>query len=356
MSQTTIKYLYSMARCFLYPVVFLLSFNLAAQDSSKLILSGYAEVYYHYDFNKPGSNERPWFLYNHKRHNEFNINLAVLKAAYSDKKVRANIALMAGGYAQYNLAAEPTVLQHVLEANAGYAFSDKWSVEAGILPSHIGIESAISKDCWNLGRSLLAENSPYYETGIKLNYTPNTKWSTSFLILNGWQNIKETNAGKAIGTQIQYKPNARWLLNSSTFIGNEKPDTLAKQVRFFHNFYATYTVTPKWNIAVLFDIGIEEGNVWHGEALLLQYNAGNKLRFGMRAEQYTDKMGIIITSPIPGGFKVRGLSLNTDFLPHKNIAFRTECRYLHAATKLFEKGGLGKQNNFSILSSIAVSF
>jgi hypothetical protein len=43
-------------------------------------------------------------------------------------------------------------------------------LDAGIMPSHIGFESAVSADCWTLTRSLLAENSPYYETGIKLGY------------------------------------------------------------------------------------------------------------------------------------------------------------------------------------------
>ncbi len=39
------------------------------------------------------------------------------------------------------------------------------------MPSHIGFESAVGSDCWNLTRSILAENSPYFESGIKLNYT-----------------------------------------------------------------------------------------------------------------------------------------------------------------------------------------
>jgi hypothetical protein len=39
------------------------------------------------------------------------------------------------------------------------------------MPSHIGFESVISADCWTLTRSLLAENSPYYETGMRLEAT-----------------------------------------------------------------------------------------------------------------------------------------------------------------------------------------
>ncbi|MGB4970878.1 MAG: outer membrane beta-barrel protein, partial [Saprospiraceae bacterium] len=49
-------------------------------DSSKsnLSFSGYAEVYYSYDFNKPADHNRPAFFYSHNRHNEFNLNLGYI--------------------------------------------------------------------------------------------------------------------------------------------------------------------------------------------------------------------------------------------------------------------------------------
>jgi hypothetical protein len=48
----------------------------------------------------------------------------------------------------------------LLEANIGYkpfAATNFW-IDAGVMPSHIGFESAIGSDCWNLTRSILAEN------------------------------------------------------------------------------------------------------------------------------------------------------------------------------------------------------
>jgi hypothetical protein len=80
---------------------------------------------------------------------------------------------MIGNYAQYNLLTEPTWAQFIYEANVGFKISRKQNVwlDAGIMPSHIGFESAVSADCWTLTRSILAENSPYYETGVKISYT-----------------------------------------------------------------------------------------------------------------------------------------------------------------------------------------
>src|SRR5919206_205819 len=93
-----------------------------AQDTSKhqsFTWNAYAELYYAYDFNQPANHLKPSFLYNFNRHNEFNLNLGLLQASYVGEKVRGNLGLMAGTYAQYNYALEPELLQHVYQANAG---------------------------------------------------------------------------------------------------------------------------------------------------------------------------------------------------------------------------------------------
>ncbi len=327
-----------------------------------LTISGFAEVYYQYDFDKPVDKLRPGYIYNHKRHNQPNINLALLKATFQKNKWKANFAVMAGDYAKYNLAAEPDWAKIIYEVNIGYAFNEKFSVDAGILPSHIGFESAISKDNWILCRSLLAENSPYYETGIKLNYASGKKWTFSLLGLNGWQHIKDNNSSLALGTQIQFKPNDKWLFNSSTFIGNEKPDSVAKQTRFFHNFYTTYTISKKLNTALFFDYGIEEKlnadgtNKWLGFGLQIQWKASSKMKSAFRYEYYKDKTGVIITPVSVNGFRVSGFSFNADWQITKYLLWRNELRLFHSADKIFIRNNTSKNDNVCFLSSVALWF
>lgn len=330
-----------------------------AQDSvaaKQWQLSGFADLYYQYDFNEPLSKERPPFVYNHKKHNRPSVNLSLVKLAFNEKKWKGNLALMAGDYARYNLAAEPRWLQYVYEANIGYSFTDKFSVETGILPSHIGIESAISKDCWNLSRSLLAENSPYFETGLKLNYTFNSKWSASVLLLNGWQNIKENNKSKAMGTQLVFKPNEKWLFNSSSFIGNEQPDSVAALLRVFHNLYITYELTKKLNMAFLFDAGVEGGRTWWGSAALLQYKINKKLNAAARAEYYNDPHSVIITAFPDTGIQVSGYSFNFDFIALSWLSVRTEVKYMNSAANVFDRNGQAEKRNMSFLLSLAAGF
>lgn len=159
--------------------LFLLAVSHAfGQDSIKnhsFHFSAFADVYFHTTFPQQKPFDRPDFLYNHKQQYTPGINLAMAKASYKGKRLQVNVGLMAGDYARYNLASEPALLRHVYEANIGWKFSSAISLEAGILPSHIGLESAISKDALTLSRSFIAENSPYYETGAKLNvaFLPN---------------------------------------------------------------------------------------------------------------------------------------------------------------------------------------
>lgn len=337
-------------------------------DRKPLKISGYAEAYYQYDFQNPTNNTRPSFIYSHNRNNEVNLNLGLIKANYETEQFRANLALAAGTYMNANYAAEQGVLKNIYEANVGIKISKSknlW-IDAGILPSHIGFESAISKDCFTLTRSMLAENSPYYEAGAKVSYTTdNGKWLVSGLILNGWQRIQRVdgNSTIAFGHQVTYKPNDKITLNSSSFIGNDKPDA-QKQMRYFHNLYGIFQVNNKWALVAGFDIGAEQKekgseqyNVWYSPVVVAKYNPTEKLSFAARGEYYQDKKGVIIATGTPNGFQTFGYSFNADYQILPNLVWRTEIKNLSSKDNIFINRDLELQkNNVSMLTSIAVSF
>lgn len=351
-------------------LVFLKSINTLAQDSARqgsLKFSVYAEAYYCYDFNKPAENDRPAFFYSHNRHNEFNVNLAFLKAKYGAYRVRVNVVLAAGTYMNTNYAAEPGMLKNVFEANAGFRISKKknlW-IDAGIFPSHIGFESAASKECWALTRSIQADNSPYFESGVKITYTSsNTRWLVSGLLLNGWQRIKRVtgNSAMSYGTQLQYKPNTDVLLNYSSFVGTDKPDS-TRQWRCFHNLYGIFNVSDKVAITAGFDVGSEQKakgsrrvNTWYSPVLILKHAINGKWAIAVRGEYYDDQNGVIIASVTPNGFQTSAFSFNVDYAPVANALVRLEARTLKSKDDFFVKGnGYVNQNTF-ITSSIVVNF
>lgn len=342
------------------------------QDSTaSFTWSGYIEAYYSYDFNKPEDGNRAPFVYSFNRHNEINVNLGFLKAAYHSNTIRGNMAIMTGTYANANLAAEPGVLRNILEANAGAKLSankDLW-LDAGIFASHIGFESAIGKDSWNLTRSMMADNTPYFESGVKLSYTTdNGRWFLSALVLNGWQRIQRLagNSLPSFGTQITFRPTDRMSFNSSTFMGTDTPDS-ARLMRYFHNFYTILQLNERLGVTLGFDYGIQQAspgsgsyNPWWAPIAIARVTLTNKVSMDFRAEYYEDKNGVIIPiatgTNAPNGFKTSGVSANLDYKISSNALWRIELRNFRSQDAIFMKDPEGTKNNTFITTSLAISF
>lgn len=340
-----------------------------AQDNTpkNLTISGYAEIYYGFDFTRPADNTRPGFVYSHNRHNEVNLNLGFIKANYDNGSVRANLALMAGTYVNANLAAEQGVLKNVFEANAGIKLSktaNLW-LDGGIFSSYIGFESAISKDCWVLTRNIVSENTPYYESGAKLTYTTNDgKLTLAGLYLNGWQRINRpnNNSKPAGGVQVYYKPTDNITLNYSNYLGTEGADSVGVR-RIYHNFYGIFKLTDAFGLTAGFDYGTQQQTKGSSAAnhilapvAIARYQLAEKWAVAGRVEYYEDKNGVIIAVTNPNGFRTTGYSLNFDYAPVSNALVRLEGKMLDSKDAIFVRQGNAVRNNALVTASFAVSF
>ncbi|MGI4736271.1 MAG: porin [Janthinobacterium lividum] len=332
-----------------------------------LTFYGFVDGYFGYDFQDPASHVRPGFLYSHNRTNEFALNQGLIGARYQDKHVRAALGLHAGTYPEANYAAEPGTFKNIYEAYAGFRPTAKTWLDVGVFTSHIGLESAISKDNLTLTRSLLADNSPYFETGARFTYEASAKLTLTALVLNGWQNIRDTNRGKAFGTQLQWKPTEKLLLNSSTFFGNEQPQDSARRYRYFHDFYLTYTTTDRLSLAVVFDIGKQRQAIgtgtdtWHAGAAFARYKLSGHWAATARAEYYYADHGVLIAAVAPAAavpsFLVRGASLNLDYAPAPHVLARVEGRVLHGRALLFTDAAQQPTRTYgNLTTSLAFSF
>ncbi len=340
--------------------------NAQEVTKSPLTFSGYIDTYYSYDFGNPDNHTRPGFIYSYNRANEVNLNLGMVKVNYTKDNIRGNFALMAGTYPEYNMTAEQGLLKNVYEANIGVKISkdnNLW-LDAGIMPAHIGFESAIGKDCMTLTRSILADNSPFYEAGVKIGYTSKSeKWYLAAMYLNGWQRVQkiEGNQTPAFGTQITYKPSSSTTLNWSTYIGNEQAD-IDKKWRYFNNFYGQFKVSEKTNLIAGFDIGAQQSvkgssvyDVWYSPVVMAQYKPTDKIQLAVRGEYYQDEKEVIIVTGTPSGFKTYGFSANFDYLPINNVMFRIEARTLNSKDDIFLKNNNPTNSNVFITTSLAIS-
>ncbi len=340
--------------------LFLSSLLLAQTTPSQpFSIEGYVEAYFAYDFNMPEHHERPHFLYNFKRHNEFSLNLGLVKLQYQQEQVRANLSVMTGNYAQYNLADEPAWAQMVYEASVGIRLLENLWLDMGVMPSHIGFESAIGMECWHLGRSLMAENSPYFLTGARFTYSYNENLDIILWLTNGWQNVQRTkrNQSLGMGAGVNYRPIEGMVINYANYFGNEYPQTIRLN-RFFNNFYWQYQWAT-YGITVGADLGIEERlftrnlNKWYGTTISLQKRLWESFRVALRGEYYSDQAAVILEE----GMRLSGVSLNVDFEPAKNALLRIEGRRFLSPEPVFERpAGLMSRGNSSIVTSLAIKF
>ena len=338
-----------------------------AQDGSKINVSGYLESYYGFDFNNPVDNNRPSFVYSHNRHNEINLNLGFIKGAYNNGIVRSNLAFMAGTYANANLASEPGVLKNIFEANVGLKLSktaNLW-VDAGIFASHIGFESAISKDCLVLTRNIVSDNTPYYESGAKITYaTTDNRFTIAGFYLNGWQRINRLNGNSqpAGGFQLSFKPTDKVTLNYSNYLGTEGEDNVRVR-RFYNNFYGIFQLTDNVSLVAGVDYGTQqvakgsdETNKVFAPVAIAQYKFHPEWALAGRIEYYQDKDGVIITTVAPKGFQTTGYSLNLDFSPVPNAVVRLEGKAFNSKDKVFIRDAIPVSQSAVVTTSIAISF
>lgn len=342
----------------------LLSFGQEEENQSeKFTFSGFLDLYYGYDFNEPTSEKRFDFLYNHTRHHKPSVNLALVSASYQSDRFRANLGLQQGSYVQDNYAAEPKALRWINEANLGLALDAEGKVwlDAGVLPSHIGFESAVSKDNLTLSRSLIAENSPYFETGIRLGWEKSEQWYFALLYLNGWQRIQAI-PGKnkpSFGTQATFSPTENTTLNWSTFLGTDQSIEAQTSI-YFSNMYGTFSLGERWKVIGGLDVGkrVTEGTSdrnWWGIALIAQYRLSERLFSGIRYEYFDDPFQGISVATFDGGLEAGGFSLNLDRRFGDWGWLRLEGRWLDSQVPIYQGTTPAKAEDFFLLASLAVS-
>lgn len=343
----------------------LATLSLWAQDEPKALeinWTGYVDVYYAYDFNKPPVSERQAFLYNHNRHNEFSSNLALFKVNIQHNRYRANLGFQSGTYSSDVYALEDQEFKMIHEANVGIALNEAANLwlDAGIFGSHLGFESPLAIDNPTLSRSLVAESSPYYLAGAKVTWDISEKVQVAGIWSNGWQRIRRVqgNSMASFGTQLVVKPSDNTTINWSTFVTTEDPDP-TRRVMYFSNLYGMFQLSEKISAIAGLDYGqrqiAPESNAtenWIAPVGILRIQHSEKYASAYRIEYFNDPNGVI------NGLEVLGLSANFDYYPAPNVACRFETRLFDNANPAFpdSNGNLTKSNNLTVMGSLAVKF
>lgn len=319
-----------------------------------IFFDGFLDTYYAYDFNNPPHNERVYTT-QPARHNEPNINLIHLGANIKDDKFRGRLALQGGNSVTNNTALEPNKdLGHIQESFLGYKFSEKLIVDAGVYLGNIGMESWISKNNLTYSRSLMLDYVPYYSTGIRVGYDSDERNHFEFHLMQGWQNISETNSAKSVG--FQWK---RGKFTYNNFLGDENvyPEQETR-FRTYHNFIYQDQLSETLQYQTSFDIGTQaqqenDGvDSWLAMAFTLRKKLSEKDYIAGRIEHYADPHQANVITGTPNGFVVSSASLNYDHHFSEKLLWRNEIRGYKSEDEIYPHNS---DSNGFIVTSLAFS-
>jgi Putative beta-barrel porin-2, OmpL-like. bbp2 len=351
----------------------------APTDSTPSVSVGaFVDGYFAWDFGRPPAFDRSFaggtpFTTQPARHNEFNVNLAFVEARLEAPHYRGRLALQAGTSVQSNYAGEPetgrlsgaSLSRTLQEAVVGVKLADAVWLDAGIFYSNVGMESWASRDNLTYTRSLVADYSPYYQSGVKLTWTPTAKLAARVDVINGWQNIAESNAGKAAGLRLDYALSAR---NSISYYN-------LTRLRVFQGVGVRHSA-GRLTVLGSVDVGrqsrgrdVDAHSTWYGWAAILRVQATSTVALAMRAEGYEDADQVIVGTgsyarsgqalPAPNpALRAVGGSLGVDVTPYARISWRSEFRGWRNRERLFPDGVNGFPSRVSVVavSSLSLSF
>lgn len=340
----------------------------SGEQIGKLTIGAYIDAYFGYDFSRPETGQIPYFV-SMNRHNEASINLAFLDVRYNSERIRGRFVPGFGTYMNSNYQGESGSLKNLVEANVGYKmFKDKeiW-VDFGILGSPYTNESAVSRDHLMYTRSFAPEYVPYYLSGAKISMPISEKFTAYLYLLNGWQQIRDQNRGKSIGTQLEFRPNAKNLFNWNTYLGDErnkeKPDD---RLRLFSDLYWIYKSGGNWDFTSCIYGGFQNNLderfnkkvFWWQYNFIARYSFSDKASLSGSLEYFSDPNAIQITSEtIQSEIQVFSKGICFNFNPESNLTLRLEARYFKAREAIFKD--LAQQptsDKFWLVSNVTFSF
>lgn len=285
-------------------------------------------------------NKQEDFYYNHQKLNSPGINFTSIQYHFEKKRWGLDVGIQEGRYVQANYSTQPLINRLISQANIHYLPFQRHdiSLQAGIFPSHIGFESAWNTDNLTLTRSMLAENSPYYESGISLSWNgPDQKWGLKALCLSGWQQSqwKWPVQHPSFGWATYWHPCTDWKLAYNGFHGNL--DNLTAFPHSYHNIY----MQAKWKsyeCIMGYDIGIKDKiNRWHSPVLIVAKKWNQKLRSAIRWEKMMDPQSTILTDNLTPWKNRVAYSANVDWIIHSLFTARIEYKFAKANDGIFIK-------------------
>jgi hypothetical protein len=337
----------------------------AEKNKREWQIGGFVDIYYAYNTNHPAAqtNFFPGAGIAGKRDDEFALNWAALEIQRDPDPVGFHLIAGTGNAIEVLHSGEPegeTVgrdeFRNIYRASVSYKASDRFQLEGGIYPSHIGFESGLTRDNWNYTASWGANFTPYYQTGVKGVWTFDGGWSAGVHVLNGWQIISDNNDAKSFGGQVGWSGD-RGSVSLNGWYGPELPGD-DKHERSLIDLVATAKVTPGLSLAFDGYVGKQElpgsdAAEWNALTGYVRYEFA-PWAVTARAERFDDPDGGIsgVSQTIEDG------TLTLENRIHESAVLKLEGRYDHSDAPIFtgEDPAIAERNQLLFVLAAIVTF
>jgi hypothetical protein len=323
----------------------------SSQDKDTLSASAFIDTTIAHDFNRLPSRDRPYTTQPYYN-NEGALNLGFVDARLSTDRYHGRIAMQYGSSVVANYADEADeFVRYFQEAYGGVQISDTWHVDAGVYFSHIGMESWISRDDYTVGRSIIADYSPYYQSGVRSVHQLSDRLHVELQLLRGWQNISN-DRDPSLGTQVAYDLTPQTKVVYNTFIGNEDG------LRVYNDFVMRHAFSRRFGVAAAFDLGLQNRSEesfawWYGWSIIPHYSINKTVAIAGRVEQFSDPHQVVLESLSNESFNATSLSANIDITLLTDLVWRSEYRAYVSSRDLFpDNGGYSTTDNVMTTSII----
>ncbi|MEQ8474210.1 MAG: outer membrane beta-barrel protein [Marinoscillum sp.] len=286
----------------------------------------YLDSYYTYDFNQPNNNQRP-YVTQYDRHNEFSINHAWINGAYESEKIRASLAIQTGTYPANNYGAEPIWAQMIYEGFAGYRITKNGWLDIGVFGGHFGYESALSIDRELLSPALATEYTPYYQSGIRYTHDLSDNTQLRAVVVNGWQNIRETNDYKSVGLALDHQMSDKVFLSYGNYYGVDRSALGTNVWRFHNNGIISFSPSNELKLTGIIDWTLQEAGSGSQSVVFLttiaSYKMSDKWSINARYEYVKDEDEVLINGFGPS-YNQSIVSLALGYHPSAHVSFKIE--------------------------------
>lgn len=217
-------------------------------------------------------------------------------------------------------------------------------LDVGKFYTSAGAELTETQANWNYSRSLLfAWAAPYYHLGLRASIPVHKLYTAGFQVVNGWNNIYDSNSGKTIGlTGALATSKFSWFHNY--YVGPEKADT-NKGMRQLFDTTALFTPNPKVNFYLSLDYGKDKrigtgADTWIGFAGAARFAPTSWFAIAPRMEYFSDRDGFATGV----AQQIKEFTLTGEFKMKQGIIYRLEYRRDWSNVPFFDRGNEGRSS------------